>query len=128
MEAHLTQTDVAVVGGGIAGLTAAVYLARAGARVALFEKASELGGRSASTDSGGYLFNRGIHALYTGGGRLAGAPGAGGGVQRGQAPGDFRAGPGSAAPSAGRPLILAEQPTTQPRRQARAAQGVGLAP
>ena len=66
-EHKLAQTGVAVVGGGIAGLTAAGYLARAGADVTVFEKAPEPGGRAATRESGGFLFNRGGHALYTGG-------------------------------------------------------------
>jgi len=67
MEPKPAQTEVAVVGGGIAGLTAACFLARGGAEVILFEKAPTLGGRAAARESGGFLFNRGIHALYTGG-------------------------------------------------------------
>jgi phytoene dehydrogenase-like protein len=67
MEPKTTQTDVDVIGGGMAGLTAACYLARAGADVTLFEKAPNLGGRAASQDYDGFRFNRGIHALYTGG-------------------------------------------------------------
>ncbi|HZB10926.1 MAG TPA: NAD(P)/FAD-dependent oxidoreductase [Rubrobacter sp.] len=67
MEPKPAQTEVAVVGGGIAGLTAACFLAREGAGVTLFEKAPTVGGRAATKESGGFLFNRGIHALYTGG-------------------------------------------------------------
>ena len=67
MEPEITQSDVIVVGGGMAGLTAACYLARARADVTLFEKAPILGGRAATRESDGFLFNRGIHALYTGG-------------------------------------------------------------
>jgi len=60
------RTDVVIVGGGLAGLTAASYLAQAGVAVTLFEKASKLGGRAATSLHDGYAFNRGIHALYTG--------------------------------------------------------------
>src|SRR5215212_4787132 len=67
MEPEITQSDVIVVGGGMAGLTAACYLARERADATLFEKAPILGGRAATRESDGFLFNRGIHALYTGG-------------------------------------------------------------
>lgn len=66
-DSKLNDTDVIVVGGGLAGLATACYLGRAGARVVLFEKASCLGGRAATQEHDGFLFNRGIHALYTGG-------------------------------------------------------------
>ena len=67
MEQRLAQTEVAVVGGGMAGLTAACYLARAGLAVTVFEKAPVPGGRAATRELDGFLFNRGGHALYTGG-------------------------------------------------------------
>ncbi len=51
----------------MAGLTTACYLARAGVGVTVFEKAPYLGGRAATLEAEGFLFNRGGHALYTGG-------------------------------------------------------------
>lgn len=60
-------TPVVVIGGGIAGLVAACYLARQGVRVTLFERASRLGGQAASQREEGWILNRGAHALYPGG-------------------------------------------------------------
>jgi phytoene dehydrogenase-like protein len=62
-ESDMTKS-VIVVGGGIAGLTAALYAAREGARVALFERVSEPGGRARTRDEQGFRFNMGPHALY----------------------------------------------------------------
>jgi phytoene dehydrogenase-like protein len=59
--------DVIVVGGGVAGLTAAAYLGRAGKRTLVLEKSTELGGRGASRRSDGFCFNLGPHALYAAG-------------------------------------------------------------
>jgi phytoene dehydrogenase-like protein len=67
MEAQFAENGVVIVGGGIAGLSAACYLVRAGVAVTLFEKASGLGGRAATQNYEGYCFNRGIHGFYTGG-------------------------------------------------------------
>jgi phytoene dehydrogenase-like protein len=67
MQPQFAQYDVIIVGGGLAGLSAAVYLARGGKSVTLLEKSSELGGRASTRDEHGYLFNRGAHAFYTGG-------------------------------------------------------------
>jgi phytoene dehydrogenase-like protein len=62
-----TTTDVAVIGGGLAGLTAATFLARAGRTVTLFEKARAIGGRAATQTKDGFQFNLGPHALYRAG-------------------------------------------------------------
>jgi phytoene dehydrogenase-like protein len=56
-----------VVGGGLAGLAAATYLARDGAHVTLLEKTAGLGGRAVTDTPSGFALNRGAHALYTGG-------------------------------------------------------------
>jgi phytoene dehydrogenase-like protein len=55
---------VAVVGAGLAGLTAAAVAARAGAQVTLFEQAREAGGRAQTLERDGVLLNIGPHALY----------------------------------------------------------------
>jgi phytoene dehydrogenase-like protein len=57
-------TDVVVIGGGIAGLTAAALIGHRGRRVRLFEKAGDLGGRAATQVKEGFSFNVGPHALY----------------------------------------------------------------
>ena len=61
------QPSVLVVGGGLAGLAAACFLARAGGSVTLVEQSVELGGRARTKVHSGYAFNLGPHALYTGG-------------------------------------------------------------
>lgn len=57
---------VVVVGGGIAGLGAAVVLAERGARVTLLEACDELGGRVRAwpVDDGGRTMSRGFHAFF----------------------------------------------------------------
>ncbi|MGY0492667.1 NAD(P)-binding protein [Streptomyces sp. WG-D5] len=55
-----------VIGGGLAGLTAAITAAEAGARVTLHEAHHTLGGR-ARTAEGPYRTHEGPHALYNGG-------------------------------------------------------------
>ncbi|MHC1733197.1 MAG: phytoene desaturase family protein [Bacteroidales bacterium] len=52
-----------VVGGGIAGLTAAAYLSRAGAKVLLIEKNGECGGLVNSFTRDGFHFDAGVRAL-----------------------------------------------------------------
>jgi phytoene dehydrogenase-like protein len=58
-------TKIKIVGGGIAGLTAAISCAEQGAKVCLLEAHAELGGRARST-SGPYTVNLGPHALLSG--------------------------------------------------------------
>lgn len=62
--------DVAIIGGGLAGLTAAVYLAKAGKSVLVLEKTRQLGGLAQTTYENGALFNLGPRALYEGGAAL----------------------------------------------------------
>ncbi|MCT4356898.1 FAD-dependent oxidoreductase [Streptomyces sp. Je 1-79] len=57
------RTHITVVGGGFAGLTAAITAAEAGATVTLHEAHHTLGGR-ARTAEGPYRTNEGPHAIY----------------------------------------------------------------
>ena len=59
--------DVVLVGAGLAGLTAAAYVAAAGHRVTVYERRGRLGGRATTDECNGFLFNQGPHALYNGG-------------------------------------------------------------
>jgi phytoene dehydrogenase-like protein len=52
-----------IVGGGIAGLTAAAYLSRAGRKTLLVEKNRECGGLVNSFDRDGFHFDAGVRAL-----------------------------------------------------------------
>lgn len=63
----MKQEDILVIGGGLAGLTASIYLAQAGRSVTLLEKAKNMGGRAQTQQKGGFSFNLGPHALYQGG-------------------------------------------------------------
>jgi phytoene dehydrogenase-like protein len=62
----IAMNEITVIGGGVAGLAAAITCAESGANVTLFEAHQQLGGRARSTD-GPYKANLGPHAIYTGG-------------------------------------------------------------
>jgi phytoene dehydrogenase-like protein len=58
---------VAVIGGGLGGLVAAIYAAGLGSRVTVLEKSQFLGGRARTDERDGFYTNLGPHALYRGG-------------------------------------------------------------
>jgi phytoene dehydrogenase-like protein len=62
-----TPQKAIVIGGGPAGLVAAIRLAEGGVATTLLEAASNLGGRAASEQRSGFFLNQGPHALYAGG-------------------------------------------------------------
>ena len=64
----LVGKHVVVIGGGLAGLAASIYLARAGKSVTIFERRRYLGGRAITHLRRGFRFNLGPHALYKQGG------------------------------------------------------------
>lgn len=61
--ADSASKQITIVGGGLAGLTAAITCAEGGASVLLLEAHAQLGGRARSSD-GPYRANFGPHALY----------------------------------------------------------------
>lgn len=56
--------DTIIIGGGIAGLTASIYMARAGKKVLLLERSAHLGGRASSMTKHGCTLNHGPRALF----------------------------------------------------------------
>lgn len=63
--------DVLVIGGGIAGLTAAAFASGTGATVRLLDARTDLGGRARTAVVDGFHFNEGPHALYRAGAGMA---------------------------------------------------------
>ncbi len=61
------DANVIVVGGGLAGLSTAALLSRRGRRVRVLESGAQVGGLARARTRGGFVFNRGAHALYRGG-------------------------------------------------------------
>jgi phytoene dehydrogenase-like protein len=59
--------DVIVVGAGMAGLTAAAYISKAGLKVLLCEKENRTGGLVNSFESKGFVFDGGIRAIENSG-------------------------------------------------------------
>jgi phytoene dehydrogenase-like protein len=59
--------DVVIVGGGIAGLTAAAYLCNSGYQVVVCEKEKKVGGLVNSFNYKGFTFDGGIRAIENSG-------------------------------------------------------------
>jgi len=55
--------DVVIVGGGLAGLSCSLHLAKAGRSVTILEKSGDVGGRARTQNFNGFSFNMGRHAL-----------------------------------------------------------------
>ncbi len=60
------DAEVAVVGAGLAGLTAARRLAEADAEVTVYEREPQVGGRVGSRDVDGFTVDNGFQVLFTG--------------------------------------------------------------
>ena len=60
-----TDLDVVIVGAGLAGLSCAKHLQRAGKKVAVFEASDGVGGRVRTDAVDGYLLDRGFQVLLT---------------------------------------------------------------
>ena len=63
----INDNDVIIIGGGLAGLATAAFVAREGKTVTLFEQSHALGGRAQTKEQNGFFLNLGPHALYRGG-------------------------------------------------------------
>ncbi|MFC4767792.1 phytoene desaturase family protein [Effusibacillus consociatus] len=61
----MNRNRAVVIGGGLAGLSAAARLAKKGLDVTLLEKAPKLGGRAITIPLKGFAFNFGAHAIYS---------------------------------------------------------------
>lgn len=61
----MRTAPIVVIGGGLAGLTAAATAASAGAPVIVLESSGRLGGRARSSDHEGFSLNLGPHGLHT---------------------------------------------------------------
>ena len=61
----MTDEDVVVAGGGLAGLVAARHLVEDGFGVTLFEREPTVGGRVRSSHADGFTFDRGFQVLFT---------------------------------------------------------------
>ncbi len=61
----MRSIDVAVVGGGIAGLGAADGIRNLGRSAVVFDSASHTGGHTSSIERDGFVFDEGPHVSFT---------------------------------------------------------------
>lgn len=61
------ETDLAIIGGGISGLGAALAAAESGMTSLLLEKEERVGGLWGSEYRNGFIFDHGVHGLYAAG-------------------------------------------------------------
>lgn len=61
----MLDTEVLIVGGGVAGLTCARHLHRRGVSVQILEAADDVGGRMRTDEVDGFLLDRGFQVLLT---------------------------------------------------------------
>ena len=59
------KTDVIIIGAGMSGLTAAVYLTKQGKSVQIFEASDSVGGRIKTENYNGFLLDHGFQVLLT---------------------------------------------------------------
>lgn len=64
-QTNLRGLNIAVLGGGITGLTAAFYLLRSGARVTVFEAQKQVGGLATAYDFGDFWWDKFYHCILT---------------------------------------------------------------
>ncbi|WPP49573.1 protoporphyrinogen/coproporphyrinogen oxidase [Catalinimonas niigatensis] len=64
-QASNSETDVLIIGAGLAGLTAANYLQRYGYRVKILEAEERVGGRIKTDEYQGFLMDRGFQVFLT---------------------------------------------------------------
>src|SRR5262245_56401967 len=67
MQSNEKINEAVVIGGGIAGLAVAAFIAKEGKQVRLLEQSHALGGRAQTKQQDGFYLNLGPHALYRGG-------------------------------------------------------------
>ena len=65
MDSEESKVRCAIIGGGPAGLTAALELSRAGVEPIVFEMDQQVGGISRTVDYKGYRFDIGGHRFFT---------------------------------------------------------------